>query len=107
MNQVTYEFVVETLDFYPGCGDDPDILDTVAFDSMEEAHTWALYCEDPWRICLRRDVGNENEGLVGREYAYPKEDGYLRSRFETYSGVYEGTIVPKKYLKIFFPRDSR
>lgn len=103
----SYEFVVETLDFYDGCGDDPDIIDTSGFEDMEEAHQFALSCEEPWRICLRRDTGNEEEGIVDRYYAYPNVDGIMQSRFETCVGADDGPNVPLRFSRLVFPVDDR
>lgn len=102
-----YEFVVETLDTYPGCGDDPDIIDTSAFDSLEEAHNFAKLCEESWRIALRRDTGNQDEGLTERYYAYPDDSGQLPQNMETAMGFEDGPKIPSKYIKMKFPVDSK
>ena len=103
----TYEFVVETLDFYPGCGDDPDIIDTSGWETLEEAHLFAMQCEEPWRIVLRRDTGNDAEGITERYYAYPEADGRLPDIMETGMGFRDGPPVPKRFLGIVFPVFNR
>lgn len=104
---VTYEWVVETLDFYDGCYDDPDIIDTSGWNTLEEAYNFALKCEEPWRIALRRDVGNDVDGLTDRSYAYPDENGRLPDRFETMMGAQDGAKIPKKYKDIVVMLDER
>lgn len=96
----SYEFVVETLD---GEGDDPDILDTVPFDTLAEARGYAIACDDPWRIALRRDRGNEAEGLIERHYAYPGESGRLPERMESATGFQDGPLVPVRFRNVRIP----
>ena len=103
----TYEFVVETLDFYPGCESDPDIIDCPAFDNLDEAIAYASSCEELWRIVLRRDSGNDIEGITDRFYADPDEAGYLPERMETASGFKDGPVVPKRFRALTFPIDAR
>ena len=98
----TYEFVVETLDFYEGCGGDPDIIDCNAWDTLEQALAFAKQCEEPWRIALRRDVGNDVDGLTDRSYAYPDTTGKLPEYF-TYGADEEGPKVPKRFAALRFP----
>ena len=99
----TYEFVVETLDYYDGCGGDPDIIDCPAFDTLPDAKSYAEACEEPWRIALRRDVGNDAEGITERHYAYPDETGRMPERMESASGVDDGPPVPKRFRNLIFP----
>lgn len=103
----TYEFVVETLDPYEGCDGNPDILDTCAFDTLKEAHEYALSCEEPWRICLRRDTGNDGEGITERYYAYPDTDGKLPERMESGHEFNDGPDVPKRFHNLRIPFDVR
>lgn len=104
----TYEFVVETLDWYEGCGDDPDIIDTSGWSTLIGATGFALHqCEEPWRISLRRDTGNHDEGLTDRYYAYPDANGYLPDRFESAMGLQDGPRVPQRYASVRFPHDRR
>lgn len=98
-----YEFVVETLDFYQGCDGEPDIVDCPAFDTLGEASRYASLCEHPWRIALRRDSGNEAEGLTSRFYAYPDSDGRLPGKMETGSGFADGPSVPGRFRAMTFP----
>lgn len=99
----TYEFVVETLDYYEGCGNDPDIIDTSAFDTLAEATDVAMRCDEPWRIALRRDTGNEDEGLTDRWYAYPDHDGRLPELMEDMIGAQNGPPVPARFRALRFP----
>lgn len=97
----TYEFVLETVDEHD------DIIDTSGFDTMKEAHEYALMCDEPWRICLRRDTGNNVEGITDRFYAYPDANGRLPQRMETCDDAGDGPNVPKKYRAMTFPVDTR
>lgn len=105
---VTYEFVVEMLDYYEGCAGDPDIIDPVPFETLEDAEKFARAFASPdeptpWRICLRRDRGNEAEGLIERHYAYPDEHGKLPERMESGHGFNDGPLVPKRFQDLVFP----
>lgn len=103
----SYEFVVETLDFYPGALDDPDIIDCPAFESLEEAASYAASCEEPWRIALRRDRGNDAGGLIERHYAYPDDEGRLPDTMETATGRADGPGVPRRFMSLVIPVDHR
>ena len=94
---VHYEFTVETLDFYDGCGDNPDIVDTMAFDTLQEAAGYARTLDAPWCIALVRSAGNDLDGLKDRHWAYPQPNGKLPARFE------DGPAVPAKFLTLAFP----
>lgn len=100
----TYEFVVETLDFYDGCGDDPCIIDTVGFDTLNQARIFAFGCDAPFRFALRRDTSNEYEGIIARYYAYPDKDGKLPEYMETANNFQDGPRVPKRYRDMVFPK---
>lgn len=100
---VVYEFVVETLDFYEDCGNDPDIIDTNAFQTLRDAYDYTKSCDEPWRICLRRDVGNDLEGLIERHYAYPDMTGQLPEIFESAMGFQDGSDVPVRFRGMVFP----
>ncbi len=100
-----YEFVVETLEFYTGCGDDPDIIDTSAFETLSEAEKFTKGIEEPWRIALRRDTGDEDEGLTDRWYAYPNENGVLPEFFS--DAASEGPKIPVRFKSVVFPVDRR
>lgn len=93
----TYEFVVETLDELD------DIIDTSGFDTLDEASLCAQQCDEPWRIALRRDTGNDVEGLTERYYAYPDKNGKLPERMETCDGAEDGPNVPKRFRDMTFP----
>ncbi len=80
---ITYEWVVETLDYYQDALGDSDIIDTCAFPSYNKALNAALNCDEKyWQIALRRDVGNDVDGLTDRLYAYPASDGQLPEYFD-------------------------
>jgi len=96
---VRYEYVVEILDFYHGCGEDPDIIDTTPFDTLEAAKDWSDKCQESSRIALRRDEGNDLGGLRDRGYAYYDDSGNLPERFETATGLQDGSYVPKRFHK--------
>jgi hypothetical protein len=102
-----FEFVVETLDYYKGCGSSPDIIDCPAFDTLNNAAEYAKDCEEPWRIALRRDTGNDEEGLMSRFYAYPDAEGRLQDTMESADGAHDGPAVPGRFRKLVFPVDSR
>lgn len=104
---VTYEFVVETLDFYVGCGDDPDIIECPEFDTLREAAAYAAACDEPWRIALRRDTGNDLEGVTSRFYAYPDSGGRLPARMESAFGLDDGPDVPARFRSLTIPIDRR
>ena len=97
---VTYEFVVEQLDRSAGSSSEPDIIDTSAFDTLAEATSFARSCNEPSRIALRRDVGNDLDGLTDRCYAYPDGDGWLPERFETADGLQDGPAVPARFRRV-------
>lgn len=99
----TYEFVVETLDFYPDCGNDPDIIDCSFFPSLSEAENFTKGCDEPWRIALVRDTGDDLEGLTERYYAYPDVCGKLSGSMESASGLQDGPAIPKRFLGLVFP----
>lgn len=101
-----YEFVVETLTA-PDRGDDPDILDTSGFDTLAQATAYAEQCEEPWRICLRRDTGSDAVGITDRFYAYPFDDGKLPERMESADGMDDGPDIPVRFRHLTFPLDTR
>lgn len=103
----SYEFVVETLDFYEGCGGNPDIIDCPAFETLEEATAYAAACDEPWRIALRRDTGNDAEGVTSRFYAYPDHGGRLPEIMESADGAHDGPVVPQRFREITIPIDAR
>lgn len=105
--KTTYEFVVETLDYYEDCGDDPDIIDVSFFPTLKEAENYANTCEEPWRICLCRDTGDEYEGIAERYYAYPDSDGKLQERMESAIGFKDGPETPQRFKRLVIPLDNR
>lgn len=93
---VYYEWTVETLGFYSGLNDDPDIIDTSAFEILDEAIDFQDGCEEPSRLVLVRQQGNDIEGLTDRSWAYI-EDMCLPEYFEYGAGEQSPHKVPKKY----------
>jgi hypothetical protein len=97
---ICIEWLGETLDWYEGCGDDPDIVEVCHFDRFKEALAWAASeggtdgPQPPCQIGLVRDR-LDDEGVVDRQWAYI-EDGKLPERFSD-SGGSEGPLVPARY----------
>jgi len=77
---------------------DADIYDTRCGDSYAEVKAWASDLDRPYRIGLVRDKGNDEEGLVDRQWAYI-EDGKLPERFDWGGGEDGGAKVPARYHK--------
>ena len=105
-NTVRYEFTVETLVDY-GDGSTPDDIEDVNFfDTLAEAKAFA---DDrvAWGeiVCLglRRDEGNDIEGIVARGYAYPDESGKLPERVETAQGLQDEAPVPARFRRMTLP----
>lgn len=84
-NQITYEWCYETLE-------DGDIIDSDHEDKLHD------FTEDRITdtLCLIRNLGNENEGLVDRSWAYVK-DGKLPDCFSGVNGEYPYQKVPKRF----------
>lgn len=95
---VYYEWVCETLDWYEGCEDDPDIIECSFGDTLEEVRNYVPE-EAEYRFGLVRNVGNEIEGLTDRSYAYFDKDGNLSEFFEYLHGAQDGAKVPKRFHK--------
>lgn len=85
-NKTYYEWVVEEVDSYG------DRLDSNAFDTYKEAIRYLTGMEGTFEICLVRNFGNDNQGVVDREWAYIV-NGVLPSEFDG------GSKVPQKYFK--------
>jgi hypothetical protein len=81
----TIEWLVETLN-----DDGTDITEVCHFATYAEAVDWAKDHE-PCSIGLVRDVGNDLEGIVDRQWVYLDIDGTLPSHFE------DGAKVPARY----------
>lgn len=89
-NEIEYEWCVEHTDEYG------DIHDIAYSDKLS---TLSLTTNIPGThpvICLVRSLGNDEDGLLDRTYAYPTEDGKLTP---TFSG---GHPVPDKYDAEYF-----
>jgi hypothetical protein len=95
-SKVNIEWLVEALDYYEGCGDDPDIFEVVHRDTYAEALATAAQAELPTRIGLVRDRGNDVEGIIDRQWAYIN-DGKLPARFDWGGGEDGGALVPARY----------
>lgn len=84
-NEVYYEWVVEQVDEH---GDIQDTYQASSYkEAVEEETTHQVK-----QIALKRDKGNDDDGVVERGYAYVV-DGILAERFDS------GQKVPAKYLK--------
>lgn len=92
---IIYEWTVETLDFYPDC-DDPDIIDTSAFDTLSDALRFHRETDEPSRIVLVRNVGNDVEGLTDRAWAYVV-NGKMNEFFELGGGEESNIRVPLRF----------
>lgn len=88
---ITYEWTVEIIE--DPSDEDSDILDTIAFDNLENALNFMR--DDPAaRLVLVRNVGNDLDGLTDRLWAYVK-DGKLPEYFED-GGAETAVRVPGK-----------
>lgn len=100
-NEIYYEWIVET--FAPGTDPmDPenDIVDTSAFDSIDEAWRFLKACDEPARLGLTRNVGNAEEGIIDRSWAYCDERLQLPAKFEYVWGERDGPLVPSHYRNL-------
>jgi hypothetical protein len=98
-NTLYYEWIVEQMDPETVGTDDPEIMDTSAFDSLAEAKAFAAGCDLPVVIGLTRNVGNDAEGLIDRAWAYPDADGKLPEWFDYGDGALTGAPVPARFQK--------
>lgn len=96
-DKVNYEWTIETLDFYDGCGDNPDIIETIAFDeNLQAALDYQDELNEPSRLVLVRQQGNETDGLTDRSWAYVTDDWTLPETF-THGAGEIGPRVPKRF----------
>lgn len=105
---ITYEWVVETFDKDDPNKDDPEIVDTNAYDTYPEALK-AAHQEDTlgWRICLTRNVGNDVDGLQDRLWAYIDYTTLtLPEYFEVGGGEPSNVPVAKRHRKEIERRHS-
>lgn len=102
-----YEFVVETLDWYDPRHPDPDIIDVNVFDTLADAQAYTSQLTQTWRVALRRDRGNNVNGMLDRFYAYPDRLGTLPYYFESCQGAKDGPVVPARFEKLRLPVDRR
>ncbi|MEI7892006.1 MAG: hypothetical protein WCI05_02880 [Myxococcales bacterium] len=89
---VHYDWLVEVLE--DDLTDDPDIIDTLTFMTLEGARDWIAFVRPiHYRLGLVRDVGNDWNGLTDRQWAYVDADGTLPDTFDG------GASIPKRFLK--------
>tara|TARA_R100000306_G_scaffold41935_1_gene40824 strand:- start:363 stop:746 length:384 start_codon:yes stop_codon:yes gene_type:complete len=97
-NKVGYEWTIEWI------ADNGDITDSDFADTLKELlqrHHSSIR-EDKINIGLVRDVWNEFDGVVDRQWAYVIDGGKLPTYFDenlTFTG--RGAKVPKKYISEF------
>ncbi len=86
-HQVTYEWTVERQD------ERGDIFDTRSYDTLAEAKADAANLEAAHsvEICLVRDVGNQLDSIVDRQWAYLDANGKLPCCFN------DGVDIPKRF----------
>lgn len=86
---VDYEWVVEMVDEHG------DIMDPLFFDHIDEAvFQFAAPLPDGvhhFDFGLKRDVGNNDDGLQDRQYVYLTDEGKLPDTFE------DGATVPQRF----------
>ena len=87
--ELCYEWSLETLD------ENHDIMDC----NFEDTLTFDKGSLEGNDLCLLRNIGNEEEGLIDRVYAYVK-DGKLPAYFESEMGG-EGNSykIPERFHK--------
>ena len=93
---VQYEWLIETLDL-DNCptddADDADIIEVNHADTYAEALKWAESQEQPVRIGLVRDRGNDIDGVIDRQWAYLSA-GTMGTLPKYFDG---GTPVPARF----------
>jgi hypothetical protein len=95
--QVIHEWLVEAVDQHG------DILDSNCYPTLVDAISTTLGCpegQDYYRIGLVRDEGNNDAGLVDRQWAYILSDGTLPDEYSN------GAIIPKKFRVEFAKFDT-
>lgn len=95
-NKVEYEWCYETIDEHG------DILDN-DFEETLAAFDDSRKTDD---LCLVRNEGNDEDGLVERLWAYVK-DGKLPETFSDSMGTPIGIDVPKRFLAEFEKHSSK
>jgi hypothetical protein len=90
--ETKYEWVVEEFDKHD------DIVDINGYDTFDEAAAHAAGAP-MHRIVLVRNVGNDDEGLVDRQWAYLSDGltGTLPDNFDDGNGA----KVPKKFKRAY------
>jgi hypothetical protein len=91
---VYYEWTVEIVEDLTD--PDSDIIDTTACDSLKQALHFMGYDPEHSRLVLVRNVGNDDEGLTDRLWAYV-DDGKLPDYFEASAGNETSVRVPAKF----------
>jgi hypothetical protein len=90
--KVIHEWLVESVDQHG------DIIDSNCYPTLTDAISTTLDCPegmDYYRIGLVRDEGNDDAGLVDRQWAYILNDGTLEDEYS------KGAIIPEKFRAEF------
>jgi hypothetical protein len=95
---VTVEWLLEELVEEDTGTNDPDIVDTHCFGSLNHLLMFRSGCNGPTRVGLVRDRGNDVEGLLDRCWAYVR-DGFLPQTFSYGAGEDAHIMVPLKFHK--------
>lgn len=92
--RVSYEWIVETFDSHG------DILDVEHFETREQAER-AVNPASPTctRLGLVRDVFDNFDYLLEREWAYLRDDGTLPTHFADSSDNPTSTKVPARFRR--------
>lgn len=92
---VNYEWLIEIIDLDGGSDDldDADIIEVNHADTYAEALKYAESQEQPVRIGLVRDRGNDLDGLLDRQWAYLTA-GTMGTLPECFDG---GAKVPARF----------
>lgn len=95
-NEIRYEWLIDVME----PDDSGDVFEVHHFDTLAEAR--AYVANNPDEICevgLVRDVGNDAEGVIDRQWAYFDEDGKLPERMDWGGGETGGVKIPKHFLR--------
>lgn len=96
-DKITYEWALEELDPTMIGEPDPDIVDTDHADTIGPGCHWDEQIDSrTHRIALVRSIGNQDDGLKSRAYAYLVHAGpffYLPEEFD------DGATVPQRFFR--------
>lgn len=86
-NKVSYEWVFEEYDEHG------DIVDPLFSDTLQDAlsNVPDIQPHNTYGVALVRSIGNDEDGLINRQYAYIDKDNKLPLEFG------EGQKVPYRY----------